>query len=110
VRWTFAATAATMVVAGMAPTFVAPRHRHADSVLLPAMPRSGRSIEPAGMGFSPTNPTESSRRDINSVAAELGHSLIDGIILGGNVGPYLSGLGPAHIKSRVAASAYASAR
>ncbi len=107
-HWTFAATAAAMVVAGMAPTFAAPRHRHADSVLLPAMPRSGRSVRPAG--FSPTNPTESSRRDTNSVAPEVGRSLIDGIILGGNVGPSLSGLDSAPIKSRVAASAYASAR
>jgi hypothetical protein len=62
------------------------------------------------MDISATNPTESSQLDIKFVASEIGRSLIDGIILGGNVGPYLSGLNPARIKSQLTASDYAPAR
>jgi hypothetical protein len=55
-----------------------------------------------------TNPTDS-RRDIKVVVSEMANSLIRGIILGANVGPYPSGLVPAHIKSRMMASGYSSA-
>jgi hypothetical protein len=64
----------------------------------------------AGIGFATTHPTESSWRDIKVIASEVADSLISGIILGANVGPYLSGLVPAHIESRVTASGYAPAQ
>jgi hypothetical protein len=54
-----------------------------------------------------TQATERSRRDIKILASEMARGLIGGIILGVNVGPYLSGLIPAHIESRVTASGYA---
>jgi hypothetical protein len=54
-----------------------------------------------------THATEGSRRDIKIIASELARGLIGGIILGVNVGPYLSGLIPAHIEARVTASGYA---
>jgi hypothetical protein len=101
VRWTFAAIATTMVVAGTP--------HHAASAYTPTkQPAAGQNWQ-TSMGFSPTNPTESSRRDSKFIASEVGRSLIDGIILGGNVGPYLSGLHPAHIKSRITAGDYARA-
>lgn len=109
-RWTFAAIAATMVVTGTTPTFAAPRHHHAASIYAPGMPSQSAAGQNRLMGYSPTNPTESSERDVNFVASEVGRSLINGIILGGHVGPYLSGLDPAHIRSRVTASDYAPAR
>jgi hypothetical protein len=100
VRWTFAAIATTMVVAGTP--------HHAASAYTPTkQPAAGQNWQT--MGFSPTNPTESSRRDSKFIASEVGRSPIDGIILGGNVGPYLSGLHPAHIKSRITAGDYARA-
>jgi hypothetical protein len=61
----------------------------------------------AGIAVATTHATEGSRRDLKIIASELGHGLIGGIILGVNVGPYLSGLIPAHIESRVTASGYA---
>ena len=63
----------------------------------------------AGIGFTTPSTTESPR-NIMVIASEMASSLIGGIILGANVGPYLSGLLPAHIASRVAASGYAPAR
>jgi hypothetical protein len=62
----------------------------------------------AGLGFSTTSTAESPR-DIKVIASEVARSLISGIVLGANVGPYLSGLLPAHIESRVTASGYAPA-
>jgi hypothetical protein len=93
VRWTCPAIAAMMVVA-------ATTHHAASAYTLTKQPAAGQHWP---TGFSPMNPTESSQRDIKFIASEVGRSLIDGIILGGNVGPYLSGLDPAHIKSRVTA-------
>jgi hypothetical protein len=55
-----------------------------------------------------TNTTDS-RRDIKVVASQVASSLIRGIILGANIGPYPSGLIPAQVESRVAASGYAPA-
>jgi hypothetical protein len=60
----------------------------------------------AGIGFT-TASTAESPRDIKVIVSEVARSLIGGIILGANVGPYLSGLFPAHIESRVTASGYA---
>jgi hypothetical protein len=56
-----------------------------------------------------TYATEGSPRDIRTIASEVANGLIAGIILGANVGPYLSGLIPAHIESRMTASGYAPA-
>jgi hypothetical protein len=56
-----------------------------------------------------TRATDGSRHDIKIIASEVARGLIAGIILGANVGPYLSGLIPAHIESRVTASGYAPA-
>jgi hypothetical protein len=100
VRWTFPAVAAMMVVAGTT-------HHAASAYTLTKQPAAGQHWP---TGFSPTNPTESSQRDIKFIASEVGRSLIDGIILGGNVEPYLSGLVPAHIKSRVTVGDYARVR
>jgi hypothetical protein len=61
----------------------------------------------ACIAVATTHATEGSRRDIKTIASELARGLIGGIILGVNVGPYLSGLIPAHIESRVTASGYA---
>jgi hypothetical protein len=61
----------------------------------------------ACVAVATTYATEGSRRDISIIASELARGLIAGIILGANVGPYLSGLIPAHIESRVTASGYA---
>jgi hypothetical protein len=47
--------------------------------------------------------------DAKVIASEVARSLITGIILGSNVGPYQSTLVPAHIESRVTASGMASA-
>jgi len=55
-----------------------------------------------------TNATDS-QRDIKAIASKVASSLIRGIILGVNVGPYPSGLVRAHIESRVTASGYAPA-
>jgi hypothetical protein len=63
----------------------------------------------AGIGLTTMSATHSSH-DIKVIASEVASSLIGGIILGGNVGPYLTGLVPAHIESRVTASAYAPAQ
>jgi hypothetical protein len=62
----------------------------------------------AGVAVAATHATEGSRRDIKIIASEVVRGLIGGIILGANVGPYLSGLIPAHIESRVTASGYTS--
>jgi hypothetical protein len=56
-----------------------------------------------------TNATDS-RRDLKVIASEVASSVIKGIILGANVGPYPSGVVPAHIASRVMASGYAPAQ
>jgi hypothetical protein len=56
-----------------------------------------------------TNATDS-RPYIVAIASEVATSFIKGIILGANVGPYPSGLVPAHIESRVTASGYAPAQ
>ena len=61
----------------------------------------------AGVAVAATWATEGSRRDISIIASEVARGLIAGIILGANVGPYLSGLIPAHIESRMTASGYA---
>jgi hypothetical protein len=63
----------------------------------------------AGIVFTTTSTTESPRH-IKVIASEMASSLIGGIILGANVGPYLSSLLPAHIESRVAASGYSPAQ
>jgi hypothetical protein len=62
----------------------------------------------AGIGFTTTSTAESPR-DIKVIVSEVSRNLIGGIVLGANVGPYLSGLLPAHIESRVTASGYAPA-
>jgi len=59
----------------------------------------------AGVSFATT-----SGIDTCAVVSELGRSLVRGIILGANVGPYLSGLTPGHIESRVTVSGYGSNR
>jgi hypothetical protein len=69
----------------------------------------------AGIGFAIAHAADAtsvtgSRRDIKAIASEVASSLIRGIILGANVGPYPSGVIPAHIESRVTASGYAPAR
>jgi len=69
----------------------------------------------AGIGFAIAHATDSTtapspRRDIKVIAAEVASSLVRGIILGANVGPYPSGLIPSHIESRVTASGYAPAQ
>jgi hypothetical protein len=69
----------------------------------------------AGIGFAVAHATNSmsaadSRRDIRIIASEVANSLIRGIILGANVGPYPSGAVPAHIESRVTASGYVPAQ
>jgi hypothetical protein len=64
----------------------------------------------AGAAVATTHATEGSRPDIKVIASEVARGLIGGIILGANVGPYLSGLIPAHIESRVTASGYAPAQ
>jgi hypothetical protein len=61
----------------------------------------------ASIVVTATPETEGSRRDIKIIASEVARGLIGGIILGVNVGPYLSSLMPAHIESRVTASGYA---
>jgi hypothetical protein len=68
----------------------------------------------AGIGFAVAHATDSTnatgpRRDIKVIASEVASSVIRGIILGANLGPYPSGLLPAHIESRVTASGYAPA-
>jgi hypothetical protein len=47
--------------------------------------------------------------DAKVLTSELVRSVISGIILGANAGPYQSGLVRAHIESRVTASGYVSA-
>jgi hypothetical protein len=64
----------------------------------------------ACIAVATTHATEGSRRDIKIIASEVARGLIGGIILGVNVEPYLSGLIPAHIESRVTASGYAPAQ
>lgn len=67
----------------------------------------------AATGVATRHATEGSWRDIHGIevtASEVARSLISGIILGANVGPYLSGLVPAHIESRVTASGHAAAQ
>ena len=59
----------------------------------------------AGVSFTTTSGT-----DTRAIVTELARSLIGGIILGANVGPYLSVLTPAHIESRVTVSGYVPAR
>jgi hypothetical protein len=63
----------------------------------------------ACVAVATTYATVGSPRDIRTTASEVAHGLIAGIILGANVGPYLSGLIPAHIESRMTASGYAPA-
>src|SRR5215475_12652346 len=63
----------------------------------------------ACVAVATTQATEGSRHDVKIIASEIARGLIGGIILGVNVGPYLSGLIPAHIESRVTASGYAPA-
>jgi hypothetical protein len=60
----------------------------------------------AGIGFAAIATVL--QPDAKAVAPELVRSLLSGIILGANVGPYQSGLVPAHIESRVTASGVAS--
>jgi hypothetical protein len=62
----------------------------------------------AGIGFTTTSTAESPR-EIKVIASEVARRLIGGIVLGANVEPYLSGLLPADIESRVTASGYAPA-
>ena len=67
----------------------------------------------AGVGLAIAHASDSTNvtnswRDIKVIASEVASSLVRGIILGANVGPYPSGLVPAHIESRVTASGYAS--
>jgi hypothetical protein len=68
----------------------------------------------AGIGFAIAHPADATSvtglRDIKAIASEVASSLIRGIILGANVGPYPSGVVPAHIESRVTASGYSPAR
>lgn len=69
----------------------------------------------AGIGFATAHTTDSTnatdlQRDIKVIAFEVANSLIRGIILGANVGPYPSGAVPAHIESRVTASGYGPAQ
>jgi hypothetical protein len=64
----------------------------------------------AAIGAATTRTPESPWPEIKVVASEVARSLISGIILGANVGPYLSGLVPAHIESRMTASGYAPAQ
>lgn len=70
----------------------------------------------AGIGFAiahatdSTNAADSQRDNIKVIASKVANSLIRGIILGANVGPYPSGAVPAHIESRVTASGYAPAQ
>lgn len=64
----------------------------------------------AATGVATRHATEGSWRGIEVTASEVARSLVSGIILGANVGPYLSGLVPAHIESRVTASGYAPAQ
>lgn len=61
----------------------------------------------AAIGAATTRATTGAWPDINVIASEVAHSAISGIILGANVGPYLSSLVPAHIESRVTASGHA---
>jgi hypothetical protein len=61
----------------------------------------------ACVAVAATQATEGSRRETKLLASEVARGLIGGIILGVNVGPYLSGLIPAHIESRVTASGFA---
>jgi hypothetical protein len=68
----------------------------------------------AGIGFAVAHATDSTnatrpRCDIKVIASELASSVVRGIILGANLGPYPSGLVPTHIESRVTASGYAPA-
>jgi hypothetical protein len=65
----------------------------------------------AGIGFALAHATDLTnangpRPDIKVIASKVASSLVRGIILGANVGPYPSGLVPAHIESRVTASGY----
>ncbi len=64
----------------------------------------------AALGVATTRATESSWLDIKVIASEVARGLVSGIILGVNVEPYLSGLVPAHIESRVTHSGYAPAQ
>lgn len=69
----------------------------------------------AGIGFAIAHAADAtsvtgSGRDIKVIVSEVASSLIRGIILGANVGPYPSGVVPAHIESRVTASGYAPAQ
>jgi hypothetical protein len=69
----------------------------------------------AAIGFAVAQATDSTnttapRRDVKVIASEVASSLIRGIILGANVGPYPSGLVTAHVESRVTASGYAPAQ
>jgi hypothetical protein len=54
-----------------------------------------------GFGFATTSATDS------DIASKTARSVIQGIILGGKVGPDLYGFVPANIESRVAASRFA---
>jgi hypothetical protein len=74
---------------------------------LPMKPSSTAALV-AGIGFT-TMSTAESPRDIKVIASEVARRLIGGIVLGANVEPYLSGLLPADIESRVTASGYAPA-
>ncbi|SRR6266478_9248925 len=58
-------------------------------------------------GFAVTTTSAIAQHDIASEAAR---SVIDGIILGGKVGPDFYGFVPANIESRVAASGFAPTR
>ena len=59
----------------------------------------------AGVSFATTSGT-----DTRAIMEELARSLVRGIILGVNVGPYPSGLTPAQVESRVTISGHIPAR